>query len=56
MLRFEGASRGMLWASQVAPGNANGLRLRVYGEKGGLDWAQEDRASCGWRRWARRHG
>lgn len=32
----------MLWASQVAPGNANALRLRVYGERGGLEWAQED--------------
>ena len=34
--------KGMLWASQVAPGNENALRLRVYGEKAGLDWAQED--------------
>lgn len=42
LLRFEGGARGMLWASQVAPGNENGLRLRVYGEKGGLEWAQED--------------
>ncbi len=42
MLRFEGGARGMLWASQVAPGNENGLRLRVYGDKGGLEWAQED--------------
>ncbi len=42
LLRFEGAARGMLWSSQVAPGNENGLRLRVYGEKGGLEWAQED--------------
>jgi len=42
LLRFDGGARGMLWASQVAPGNENGLRLRVYGEKGGLDWAQED--------------
>ena len=41
MLRFEGGARGLLWASQVAPGNENGLRLRVYGEKGGLEWAQE---------------
>ena len=41
MLRFEGGARGMLWASQVAPGNENALRLRVYGEKGGLEWAQE---------------
>jgi predicted dehydrogenase len=42
MLRFEGGARGMLWCSQVAPGNENNLRLRVYGEKGGLEWAQED--------------
>ncbi|GLK73388.1 Gfo/Idh/MocA family protein [Ancylobacter dichloromethanicus] len=42
LLRFEGGARGMLWASQVAPGNENGLRLRLYGDKGGLEWAQED--------------
>ncbi|MBS9478679.1 Gfo/Idh/MocA family protein [Ancylobacter radicis] len=42
LLRFAGGAKGMLWASQVAPGNENGLRLRVYGEKGGLEWAQED--------------
>jgi predicted dehydrogenase len=42
MLRFRGGARGMLWASQVAPGNENGLRLRVYGTKGGLDWTQAD--------------
>jgi len=42
MLRFRGGARGMLWSSQVAPGNENALRLRVYGEKGGLEWAQED--------------
>ncbi len=42
MLRFEGGARGMLWASQVAPGNENALRIRVYGETGGLEWAQED--------------
>jgi len=42
LLRFEGGARGSLWCSQVAPGNENALRLRVYGEKGGLDWAQED--------------
>ena len=46
MLRFrnEGsvpAARGMLWASQVAPGNENALKLRVYGTKGGLEWEQE---------------
>ncbi|NRB32079.1 MAG: Gfo/Idh/MocA family oxidoreductase [Rhizobiaceae bacterium] len=42
MLRFEGGAKGMLWSSQVAPGNENALRIRVYGEKGGLEWAQED--------------
>ncbi|WP_299735971.1 Gfo/Idh/MocA family oxidoreductase [uncultured Roseobacter sp.] len=41
MLRFTGGARGMLWSSQVAPGNENALRLRVYGEKGGLEWEQE---------------
>ncbi|MGJ8627322.1 MAG: Gfo/Idh/MocA family protein [Sulfitobacter sp.] len=42
MMRFEGGARGMLWASQVAPGNENALKLRIYGEKGGLEWSQED--------------
>ena len=42
MLRYAGGARGLLWCSQVAPGNENGLRLRVYGEKGGLEWAQEN--------------
>ena len=42
MLRFAGGARGMLWSSQVAPGNENGLKLRVYGSKGGLEWCQED--------------
>ena len=42
ILRYAGGARGLLWCSQVAPGNENGLRLRVYGEKGGLEWAQEN--------------
>ena len=42
MLRFTGGARGMLWSSQVAPGNENALRIRIYGETGGLEWAQED--------------
>ncbi len=41
MLRFKGGAKGMLWASQVAPGNENGLKLRVYGTKGGIEWSQE---------------
>ncbi len=42
MLRLEGGAKGMLWCSQVAPGNENALRIRVYGEKGGLEWEQEN--------------
>src|ERR1700704_4560223 len=43
LLRFEGGARGMLWASQVATGNENNLRLRTYGEKAGIEWGQEKR-------------
>lgn len=42
MMRFVGGARGMLWCSQVAPGNENTLRLRIYGDKGGIEWEQED--------------
>jgi predicted dehydrogenase len=42
LLRFQGGARGMLWCSQVATGCENAVRLRVFGEKGGLEWAQED--------------
>lgn len=42
MMRYVGGARGMLWSSQVAPGNENALRLRVYGTKGGLEWFQEE--------------
>ena len=42
LLRFKGGAKGMIWASQVAPGNENGLKLRVYGSKGGLEWTQAD--------------
>lgn len=42
MLRFSQGAKGALWASQVASGNENNLRLRVYGEKAGLEWRQED--------------
>lgn len=41
-LRFENGARGSIWASQIAPGNENGLRLRVYGDKGGIEWSQEN--------------
>jgi predicted dehydrogenase len=42
MLRFAEGARGLLWASQVATGNQNNLRLRVFGEKAGIEWRQED--------------
>lgn len=41
LLRYANGARGAIWASQVAPGHLNGLRLRVYGSKGGLAWSQE---------------
>ena len=47
LLRFKAKgkahpAKGMLWASQVAPGHENGLKLRLYGTKGGLEWVQAD--------------
>ena len=47
LLRFKAqgrkpAAKGMLWASQVAPGHENGLKLRISGSKGGLEWVQSD--------------
>ena len=42
LLRYPGGAKGMLWASQVAPGNENSLRIRVFGDQGGLEWAQEE--------------
>ncbi len=41
MMRFKSGAKGMLWTSQVAPGCENGLRVRIYGDKAGLEWAQE---------------
>mgnify|MGYP005988623049 FL=1 len=42
LLRYASGARGMLWASQVAAGQENALRLRVYGETGSLEWFQEN--------------
>lgn len=42
LLRFDGGAKGMLWSSQVAPGCENGLRIRVFGDKAGIEWAQEN--------------
>ncbi|GAB5499849.1 MAG: Gfo/Idh/MocA family oxidoreductase [Pseudohongiellaceae bacterium] len=41
LLRFAAGVKGQLWSSQVACGHENGLRIRVYGEKAGLEWFQE---------------
>jgi predicted dehydrogenase len=50
LIRLEGGASGTLMASQVAAGERNGLRLRVYGEKGSIEWHQEDpnRLSVKW--------
>ena len=42
LLRYKNNIKGMLWSSQVAPGNENALKIRVYGDKGGLAWEQEN--------------
>jgi predicted dehydrogenase len=42
MLRFASGARGMLWCSQVAAGQENGLRIRLYGDRAGLEWNQEN--------------
>ena len=42
MLRYTSGARGMLWCSQVASGQENGLRLRIFGTKAGIEWEQEN--------------
>ncbi len=41
MLRFDNGAKGMMWVSMVAAGHMHGQRIRVYGEKGSLEWVQE---------------
>ena len=48
LLRFANGARGALWASQVAPGNENNLRIRIYGSAGGLEWMQEHPNQLRW--------
>ncbi len=48
LLRYANGARGVLWASQVAPGNENNLRLRVYGSRGGIEWRQEQPNQLHW--------
>jgi predicted dehydrogenase len=42
LLRFANGAKGMLWASMVATGNTHGLRIRVYGTAGSIEWVQEN--------------
>jgi predicted dehydrogenase len=42
MIRYEGGAKGILFASQIAVGEENSLSIRVYGEKGGLEWHQQE--------------
>lgn len=42
LTRYNNGAKGMLWASQVATGKENGLKISVYGDKAGLSWAQEN--------------
>lgn len=50
LLRFEGGARGVLIASQICAGEENPLKLRVYGERGGLEWSQHEPNSL-WLKW-----
>jgi predicted dehydrogenase len=40
-LDYKGGAKGIYWSSQIAIGNENGLKIRIYGTKGGLEWEQE---------------
>jgi len=42
LFHYKNGAKGMLWVSQVASGKENGLQIRIYGDKGGLEWAQVD--------------
>jgi len=53
LLRFENGARGVLHASQVSVGEENALSIRLYGEKGGLEWRQQEPNTL-WLKWADR--
>ncbi|AEG50934.1 oxidoreductase domain protein [Sphingobium chlorophenolicum L-1] len=48
LLKFDNGARGVIVASQISIGELNGLRLRVYGDKGSLDWRQEEPNRLTW--------
>jgi len=53
LLRYENGATGVLMASQVAAGEANALKIRVYGENGGIEWRQMD-PNILWLKWGNR--
>lgn len=53
LLRFENGAQGVLMASQIAVGEENSLKIRVYGEKGGLEWQQMEPNTL-WMKWTDR--
>ncbi|MFV8817574.1 Gfo/Idh/MocA family protein [Haliea sp. E17] len=53
LLRFDNGAKGVLMASQISTGEENAIRLRVYGDKGGLDWQQHEPNTL-WLRWSDR--
>jgi predicted dehydrogenase len=42
LVNYQCGKKGLYWSSQIAIGHDNGLRVRIYGEKGSIEWAQED--------------
>jgi predicted dehydrogenase len=50
LLRYENGARGVLMATQIAAGEENAIKIRIYGEKGGLEWSQVD-ANTLWLKW-----
>jgi predicted dehydrogenase len=42
LVNYKGGARGIYWSSQIAVGQDNGLRIRVYGTRAGIEWAQEN--------------
>ena len=50
LLRFDNGAKGILTASQVSVGEENAIKIRVYGEKGGLEWEQQEPNTL-WMKW-----
>lgn len=46
LVEYKGGAKGLYWASQVAVGQDNGLRIRIHGTNGSVSWAQEDPNYC----------